>query len=108
MRTPLERLRDSVTKDNLWLYVLSLLSGRDMYPYEIGREIERNFSFKPGNMTAYLVLQKLEMGGYVRLDRRLVQGGPERQYYRITEKGLDELKRGKAEIRKWAEKFGSP
>lgn len=105
MRTPLQRLRDSITKDNLWLYILSLLSERDMYPYEIGKEIEKNFEFKPGSVTAYLVLRKLERDNYVRLSEKLAKGGPERKYYKITEKGLNELEKGKMEIKKWSGKF---
>ena len=106
MRTPLERLRDSITKDNLWLYVLKLLKEKDMYPYEIRKAIEETFKFKPGTMTAYMVLQKLETDGYVTFDHGLVRGGPERRYFRITKKGLSELERGKLEIKSWAEKLG--
>lgn len=105
MRTPTERLRDSVTKDNLWLYILTLLKEKERYPYEIRKAIEENFNFKPGSMTAYMVLQKLESSGYVTLDRRIVQGGPTRQYYRITKKGLAELEEGKSEIRRWAQRL---
>lgn len=102
MRTPQQKLRDSITKDNLWLYILSLLKKREMYPYEIGREIEKNFKFKPGNMTAYFVLYKLESGNYVKTSKKLIKRGPERKYYKITEKGLRELKSGKMEIKKWS------
>jgi len=105
MRTPLQRLKDSITKDNLWLYILALLSERDMYPYEIRREIEKNFEFKPGNVTAYLVIRKLERDNYVMQSEKMVKGGPERKYYKITEKGLNELEQGKTEIKNWSTKF---
>jgi len=105
MRTPLQRLIDSMTKDNLWIYILALLSERDMYPYEVGKEIEQRFQFKPGNVTAYLVIKKLERDNYVAQSDKIVKRGPERKYYRITEMGRSELEQGKIEIRKWSTKF---
>ncbi len=105
MRTPLQRLIDSTTKDNLWLYILILLSERDMYPYEIGKEIERRFQFKPGNVTAYLVLKKLEDEDYVEQSNKMVKGGPERKYYRITGRGRNELEQGKNTIKQWSAKL---
>ena len=100
MRKPSERLSDSITKDNLWFYILSLLSKREMYPYEIKKQIKKSFKFEPGNVTAYLVLHRLENSGYVKSGKKIKHGGPERKYYKITEKGRQELKKGKTILRK--------
>ncbi len=105
MRSPSERLQKSLTGDNLWIYTLSLLSRGEMYPYEIRRAIEREFGFRPGNVTAYIVLKKLLSGGFVERGRKGKEKGPERGYYRITRKGEDELAKGKRIYRKMAERF---
>ena len=93
MTSPSERLDKSLTKDNLWIYILTLLKEREMYPYEIRKTIKDRFGFSPGNVTAYIVLKKLKGGGYVRVSRRGRERGPERTYYVITGKGIDELKK---------------
>lgn len=100
MRKPSERLSDSITKDNLWFYILSLLSKKELYPYEIKKQIKKSFDFEPGNVTAYLVFHRLENSGYVKSGKKIKQGGPERKYYKITEKGRQELKKGKTILRK--------
>ncbi len=93
MRSPFERFQKSITKDNLWIYVLTLLKKGEMYPYEIRREVKECFGFMPGNVTAYIVLKKLEAGGYVKKSKTEKGGGPLRGYYRITERGKEELKK---------------
>ena len=100
MSLPSERLLDSVTKNNLWIYILSLLSKKEMYPYEIRKEIKKVFGFEPGNVTAYFVLYRLEKSGHVKSGKIIKEGGPERKYYKITEKGKEELKKGKEILRK--------
>jgi len=95
MKEPSTRLLDSLTKDNLWIYILYLLVKKEMYPYEIRREITKVFGFNPGTVTAYVVLYKLEKDGYVRYGETKKISGPERKYYKITIKGRNELKNGK-------------
>ena len=102
MRKPSERLSDSMTKDNLWLYILILLSKKEMYPYELRKEIKKKFNFESGNVTAYFVLHRLEDSGYVKSGKKIKQGGPERKYYKITKKGKDELRKGKLILKKFA------
>ncbi len=99
MVIPSQRLLNSVTKDNLWFYILTLLSKREMYPYEIRKEIKKTFGFEPGSVTAYFVLYRLERAGYVKSGKKIKKGGPERKYYKITKKGKIELKKGKKILR---------
>lgn len=83
---PIERLQRSNTKENLWIYILSLLKKRKVYGWEIPALINQEFSFKPGRITPYRVLYRLENQGLVKSklkDRRRV--------YQITEKGEKEL-----------------
>jgi PadR family transcriptional regulator, regulatory protein PadR len=91
MPAPSERFERSITKDNLWIYILSLLKEGDLYPYEIRGNIEKRFGFSPGNVTAYIVLKKLAAGGYVVEKRKDKDKGPQRTHYSITQKGGREL-----------------
>jgi len=87
---PLERLKKSNTAENLWLYILSLLEKGSLYGWKIPTLIEREFNFKPGKITPYRVLYRLEAQGFVksRLEKR-------RRIYEITQKGRQEIKKAK-------------
>jgi DNA-binding PadR family transcriptional regulator len=98
MAGPSKRLEEKLTKENLWLYILSLLSKKDMYGYELRGAISDTFGFRPGNVTAYRVLYALKRGGFVRIITKRV-GGRERKYYQITEKGSAEIARGKSVLK---------
>ncbi len=87
---PFERLKKSNTIDNLWLYILSLLKERQLYGWEIPKLIEKEFNFKPGKITPYRVLYRLEKDDFVKSKM-----GERRRIYQITEKGKKELESGK-------------
>jgi len=105
MRTPSQRFEASITKDNLWIYILMLLKKKELYAYELNEKIKKQFGFSPGNVTAYIVLQRLKGDGYVRASSRRKEGGPLRHYYGITEKGITELKKARVIYRKHAGMF---
>lgn len=96
---PSRRLEQKLTKENLWLYILSLLKDRDMYGYELRGAIAKRFGFKPGNVTAYRVIYSLKRQGLVQKIEKHVDGR-ERKYYHITATGMKELNNGKAVLRK--------
>lgn len=87
---PMKRLQISNTKENLWIYVLFLLKEKELYGWEIPSLIGKRFNFKPGRITPYRVLYRLEEDGFVKskMDER-------RRVYQITEKGREELKEAK-------------
>ncbi len=87
---PLERLYLSNTKENLWLYVLSLLKKGPLYGWEIPKIIEERFGFRPGKITPYRVLYRLESDGFVNSKMK-----ERRRVYQITEKGIKELEKAK-------------
>lgn len=91
---PSRRLEEKLTKENLWLYILSLLTSKDMYGYELREAVKEKFGFKPGNVTAYRVLYSLKLKGLVEIVAK-GSGGRERKYYRITAAGKGELEKGK-------------
>ena len=87
---PIERLQKSNSKENLWMYILYLLKKRKVYGWEIPDIIEKKFGFKPGKITPYRVLYRLEKNSFVksRMEKR-------RRIYQITKKGEKELKSAK-------------
>ena len=76
------------------LLVLSLLSGEDMYGYqmivELGRRSNRTFEMKEG--TLYPVVHGLEKDGYVEAYQQEAPTGRVRKYYHLTRKGGAALK----------------
>ena len=98
---PIERFLKSNTIENLWIYILSLLKKRKIYAWEIPAMVEQEFGFKPGKITPYRVLYRLEKEGFVesKVEER-------RRIYEITEKGKRELEKAKKfykTILKWLE-----
>lgn len=75
------------------LLVLSLISERDMYGYEIISELEKRskdiFQFKEG--TLYPILHKLENKGYLKSYQSERDAGRKRKYYQITRQGKKQL-----------------
>lgn len=75
------------------LLLLSLLECSDRYGYELIQELEirsdSTFQFKEG--TLYPVLHKMENQGYLASYRMKGNTGRERKYYKITQKGQEQL-----------------
>ncbi|MCC7570983.1 PadR family transcriptional regulator [Candidatus Micrarchaeota archaeon] len=90
MAMPNKRLKDSLTTGNLWLYILTLMQNSEIYAYSLDKDIEKEFGFKPQKIMMYLVLYKLEKAKFVTSTFK-----ERRKYYKITQKGKDELKKGK-------------
>ncbi|MCS7125660.1 MAG: PadR family transcriptional regulator [Aigarchaeota archaeon] len=85
-----------ITVENLWMYILSLLKEEPIYGYEIRDKIFKKFNFKPGKITCYVVLYKLEKEGLISSKEIYEKSkGAPRRYYVITDKGLKELEKAK-------------
>lgn len=97
MEKPSERLKRKVLVENLWIYVLSEMSKGDIYGLEIRSRVRKDFGFWIGNVTAYKVLYLLEKGGYV----SSYKDGA-RVIYKITSRGMRELKTSKQFLKKIA------
>ncbi|WNS74942.1 PadR family transcriptional regulator [Bacillus sp. DTU_2020_1000418_1_SI_GHA_SEK_038] len=82
-----------LVKGSSSLLLLQMLGDRDMYGYEIVKELEKRseneFSFKEG--TLYPALHKLEKQEYIECYWQEQEKGPARKYYRITEAGKEML-----------------
>jgi DNA-binding PadR family transcriptional regulator len=96
MSSAYRRLIRKITIENLWIYVLSLLRDGPLYGYEVRDKIFKRFGFRPGKITCYIVLYKLEKENLI--FSKQVDGkskGAPRRYYFITEKGLKEVEKAK-------------
>jgi PadR family transcriptional regulator PadR len=69
--------------------ILNMLAERPMYGYQIAKELKRRsggyFAFKEG--TLYPALHGMEKDGLLRGEWQVVEKGPSRKYYHITEEG---------------------
>ncbi|QLJ53362.1 MAG: Transcriptional regulator, PadR family [Candidatus Fermentimicrarchaeum limneticum] len=87
---PMLRLKRTLTKGNLWLYILSELKRGRVYAYGLSKKIEKEFGWSHGLITSYVVLYKLENEGLISSE---FEG--RRKYYKITKKGSEELRKAK-------------
>jgi PadR family transcriptional regulator, regulatory protein PadR len=80
-------------KGSTSLVLLQLLNERDMYGYELVKELDKrsdhNLQVKEG--TLYPALHKLEKQEYIEFYWQEQEKGPARKYYRITEEGKEVL-----------------
>ena len=80
------KINKVLLKGSTTVLILSLLNKKDMYGYEMIKEIEiksRNvFSFKEG--TLYPILHTLENENYIESYWDSSQGSRKRKYYKIT------------------------
>jgi len=95
VREPIERLKEKVLKENLWIFIFMILKDKDEYAYEIRKKINKKFGFLAGNVTSYKVLYLLAKDKYV---KSYMKG--RRKYYKLTAKGLKQLKKAKDFLRK--------
>ncbi|MCT4563741.1 MAG: PadR family transcriptional regulator [Maledivibacter sp.] len=72
-------------KGVLELCVLSILTRKDCYGYELVNDISKNISISEG--TIYPLLRRLTKEGLFSTYLKESQEGPPRKYYRLTERG---------------------
>jgi len=89
----LKRLRTKLSIDILWIYILGILKEKPLHAYALRKEISERFGFKPGNVTAYVVLYKLKNRGFVS-----AKAEANRTVYSITEKGKGLFKEAEKEF----------
>jgi DNA-binding PadR family transcriptional regulator len=95
-------LRSSLTRGNLWLYVLAELRLGDATPGEIRKRVGEKHGFNPAAITFYSVIYKLRREGLVKRSSENF-----RSAYSITPKGRQELAKGISYIGEIKEKLGT-
>lgn len=98
VKEPVERLKEKVLKENLWVFLFKILEKNDEYAYELRKKINQEFGFWAGRVTGYRVLYLLEKNGYV--DSYL---NGRRKYYRLSDKGREQLQKAKIFLKKISE-----
>lgn len=80
-------------KGSTSLLVLQLLVERDMYGYELVKELDKRSAnaLQMREGTLYPALHKLEKQGYIEHYTKAQAKGPTRKYYRILEAGKEIL-----------------
>ncbi|MHA1593225.1 MAG: PadR family transcriptional regulator [Candidatus Baldrarchaeia archaeon] len=81
----------------LEMCILSLLSTREMYGYEISKELDALSGgiLRIEEGTLYPLLRRLEERGYLKGEWRYREGKA-RRYYKITPRGMDVLRKMRA------------
>jgi len=97
VQKPTSRLKEKIEKENLWLFILSILTDKKRYGNELRSIIKEKHHFLTGKMTAYKVLYLLKKGGFVKSEKtgKFV-------YYKITNKGKEELSEGKKLLKEYS------
>jgi PadR family transcriptional regulator, regulatory protein PadR len=94
-----------LVKGSTSLLVLQLLNERDMYGYELVKEMDRrsehHLQMKEG--TLYPALHKLEKQEYIACYWQNQEKGPARKYYRITTQGKEMLETKTSEWHKYVQ-----
>ena len=89
-------------KGTLSLLILSLLSRKAMYGYELAATVHRDtggaFTWREGSL--YPSLHKLESDGLIVGRWEEKETGRKRRYYRITDKGREALRE---KVKSWTE-----
>ena len=91
----IERMRRKLGVELLWIYLLSLLKKKPSHAYALRSEISEKFGFLPGNVSAYVVLYKLQNRGFVKTKK-----DGNRTVYSVTTEGKALLKSAKNELQK--------
>ena len=100
MNKHLKRLQKLNTTECLWVYILRILSGGPNHAYVLRRQIEKEFGFRSGTVTAYKVLYDLQRMGLVTKRKSGMK-----RIYDITPKGRADLRKAAAFYRELAEKL---
>ena len=88
-------------KGVLVLIVMSALSAREYYGYELVEHILTGTGVQVSDGTLYAILVRLKAEGLVRTRWEAAERGPARKYYALTDEGrslLADMKRSWAEI----------
>ncbi|HEM62282.1 MAG TPA: PadR family transcriptional regulator [Chloroflexi bacterium] len=94
-------MEKDLRKGSARVLIMAMLAEKPMYGYQIAKELKRRskgyFVFKEG--TLYPALHGLEKEGLLTSEWEVVDKGPSRKYYRLTQEGKKVLAAG---TREWA------
>ena len=88
--------KGQMKKGVLELSVLQVVSGGELYGYEIMKKVTEAFP-DINESTVYAILRRLHSDGCTESYTGEVSGGPKRKYYRITPEGRSKLEKMRLE-----------
>ena len=84
----LSRLKEKLTKENLWIYILGMLKKEPMYGYEIASRLRNDLHINTAIITIYVVLYRMEKEKLIERQKTQEGGsGLKRVYYTVTDSG---------------------
>lgn len=103
------KINKELLKGSTTVLILSILNSKDMYGYEMIKEIDVRskgiFSFKEG--TLYPILHTLENANYIEAYWDDSNGARKRKYYKITDSGKKILLEKESEWKLFSETVNS-
>lgn len=90
-----DRMNIQYKKGVLELCVLSMLSRKDRYGYDISEHLSGHIDISDG--TVYPILRKLKSDGLVTTYLVEDSGGPPRKYYKLTQSGKEDYEHNKTQ-----------
>ena len=93
-----DKLKKSITTDNIWVYILSILNREKIHAYGLRKRIKEVFEWQPELITLYVVLYRIEKEGLI---KSIIKG--RKREYSITKKGKDMLNKAKYLLNKTSE-----
>lgn len=98
------KISKELLKGTTTLLILQLLEEADKYGYQLIKELEErsDYLFRLNEGTLYPILHGLESISMIEAYWEETESARKRKYYRITDKGKNELKQKKAEWKVYA------
>lgn len=100
LRTPLQRLKDTTKKKNLWLYILTLGKDQEVINEKVRSLLLEEYDFLPSVFRTKKVMTRLEGDGYISKERF-----KSKPAYTATDKGREELEKGISYLEELLEKL---
>lgn len=83
----LKRLRDKLTKENLWIYIVKELAQEPTYAYKVKVLLKEKYNINVATVTAYTVLYRMEREGLITKVKDDVK------VYRATERDVEQYRK---------------
>lgn len=92
-----KRLKDKLTKENLWLYIVRELAQEPAYAYKVKVLLREKYNINVATVTVYTVLYRMEREGLI------AKVKDDTKIYRATEKGIEQYEKALAFIKEMLE-----
>ena len=91
LKSQLDKWQLQLRKGALVYMVLSLLNKHEMYGYALISSLSEKMSANMAEGTIYPLLNRMVRNGNISFDWRIMETGPARKYYQITDSGKELL-----------------